>query len=129
METQGNPCPTCDGERVRITAKDRKSGWRWQCKPCQAERVARWKREHHGDYKRLRKFGVSREQYVEMHDAQQGVCAICGRPCPTGRSLAVDHDHSTGRVRGLLCMPCNTAIGQMGDDPERLVAAASYLQR
>ncbi len=52
------------------------------------------------------------EQYEEMHTAQGGVCKICERPEPvSGRRLAVDHNHETGKVRGLLCTKCNTTAG------------------
>ena len=77
--------------------------------------------------KRSARYGVGPEKYDQMVIAQQGLCAICGSACPTGRSLAIDHDHKTGEVRGLLCMDCNTAIGKFGDDPNKLLAAAAYL--
>ncbi len=60
--------------------------------------------------------------------AQQGrVCAICKQPCGHYSRLSLDHDHISGRVRGLLCNNCNRAIGMLGDDPARLVRAAEYL--
>lgn len=76
----------------------------------------------------LREFGITLEVYEGMLKAQNGVCAICSRP-PNTRALHVDHDHTSGEVRGLLCFPCNHAIGLLGDDPERLTAAAFYLSR
>jgi len=60
---------------------------------------------------------------------QEGRCAICGTQDP-GRnwpSFNVDHDHATGRVRGLLCANCNDAIGKLKDDPTLLHRAAEYL--
>jgi hypothetical protein len=74
------------------------------------------------------KFGITCEDYEELLEAQGGVCRICGRKCSTGRRLAVDHDHNTGIVRGLLCLHCNVAIGYLEDDPERLRRAAEYLE-
>ena len=65
-------------------------------------------------------------EYKEMLESQGGVCAICGA-MPKGR-LAVDHDHATGQVRGLLCSPCNVALGFLRDDPIRLKAAIAYLE-
>jgi hypothetical protein len=62
-----------------------------------------------------------------------GVCEICKNP-PSGSrngiplSLCVDHDHATGAVRGLLCSNCNSAIGLLKDDPERIRRAAAYLE-
>lgn len=74
-----------------------------------------------------RKFGMTIAEYDSLLESQGGACAICKKPCPTGRRLAVDHDHKTGAVRGLLCHSCNLGIGKLGDDPERLLAAAKYL--
>ena len=67
-----------------------------------------------------------------MLEKQGGVCAICQRPerkvvRGTIASLAVDHSHSTGEVRGLLCSSCNTALGLFGDDPARLSQAIAYI--
>lgn len=76
---------------------------------------------------RLR-YGLSREEYEDM--AANG-CHICGRPSDGSgiRQLAVDHDHKTGAVRGILCWECNVVLGKMNDDPARLRAAADYLER
>ncbi len=82
-----------------------------------------------GRDKRLqRRFGITYMQYMEMLTLQNCVCAICHQTCPTGLNLAVDHDHETGKVRGLLCRPCNQGIGTFGEDPSRLESAASYLK-
>lgn len=79
--------------------------------------------------RRLRRnFGITLAEYEHMIVAQNGVCAICRKPCKTGRRLAVDHDHDTGKVRGLLCAGCNIGIGQMNEDPMRLRVAADYLE-
>lgn len=61
-------------------------------------------------YELRRDFGITVEQYAEMLASQDGVCAICQKP-PTRVPLAVDHDHQTGRVRGLLCTACNLGLG------------------
>jgi transposase-like protein len=80
------------------------------------------------------KFGITLERYDALHAAQGGVCAICrgaqvGRNSTGGpRELAVDHDHKTGTVRGLLCDRCNVGLGTFGDDPSLLRHAAGYLQ-
>lgn len=64
-----------------------------------------------------RRFGITLKDYERLLDMQDGVCAICGEPeTVVGRGgvvlpLAVDHDHATGRVRGLLCLRCNRALG------------------
>lgn len=65
-----------------------------------------------------------------MLAAQGGACAICQTPPedPRGYRMHVDHCHSTGQVRGILCGPCNRGIGNLDDDPERCIAAAEYLR-
>lgn len=68
-----------------------------------------------------------------MRAAQNDLCAICGRPERSMlkgkvRRLAVDHDHKSSKVRGLLCADCNRALGLFQDDPDRLRMAAEYLE-
>lgn len=78
---------------------------------------------------RLGKYGLTVAEWEAMLEAQGGVCAICGEP-ETAKNrtvLAVDHDHATGRARGLLCHRCNRLLGHAGDDPEILRRAADYL--
>ena len=73
------------------------------------------------------KFGITIDTYDAMLKAQGWACEICGEKCPSGRALAVDHDRSTGKIRALLCAPCNTSLGLM-KTPVRLSAAAEYLR-
>lgn len=79
-------------------------------------------------------FGISLDDYEAMLASQGGVCAICKRAETTVRrgvvvSLAVDHCHETGKVRGLLCQACNVMIGHGRNDPDCLRAAIAYLER
>lgn len=78
------------------------------------------------EYKK--KYGITLEQYNEMLAQQNNTCAICQEPCTTGMNLAVDHDHTTGKVRALLCKNCNTAIGLLGEDTNRMAKAIEYIQ-
>jgi len=74
-------------------------------------------------------FSMTLEQYQELFDSQNCVCAICNQPEQAkGKSLSVDHDHGTGTIRGLLCQNCNTAIGKLQDSVEILQSAIKYLQ-
>lgn len=75
----------------------------------------------------LRNYGLTKDDYEILLKHQDGRCAICRSP-PKGKRLAVDHCHTTGRVRGLLCEPCNHGLGKFADDPERCRAAAAYLE-
>src|ERR1041384_916466 len=73
-------------------------------------------------------YGLNLEEFNAMVKAQNGRCAICNE-IPTGRGFHVDHCHLTGVIRGLLCRGCNLALGNMKDDPARLMRAANYLMR
>jgi len=81
-----------------------------------------------------KRFGISLETFNAMKEKQQHCCAICGQPetaidhrTKKLRDLAVDHNHNTGEIRGLLCTRCNTAIGLLQDDIDLLAKAISYL--
>lgn len=75
-----------------------------------------------------REYGLTENEYWNMFRSQEGRCAICPHaPAPGEEKLAVDHDHVTGAVRGLLCRPCNSGIGMLGDSYERVNKAAEYL--
>jgi len=73
-------------------------------------------------------FGITKEDYETLFEAQHGVCASCGKSEPNGRRLAVDHDHDTDKIRGLLCTNCNTGIGLLGDTLDGLRKAEKYLE-
>jgi len=78
-----------------------------------------------GRAKRLKvEYGLTVEQHAAMLKAQGSLCKICEK---AAKRLVVDHDHATGKVRGLLCDNCNHALGKMYDSPALLVAAANYL--
>lgn len=82
----------------------------------------------------VRKYGLTLERYVAMLDEQKGCCAICNHPETlikngTLAALAVDHDHTTGKVRALLCNHCNNGLGKFKDDPKLLQAAIAYLAK
>jgi hypothetical protein len=103
----------------------------------EARRVAEKReanREWYRDGHLKRKFGISHADYVAKLLEQKGVCAICKNPETSMqdgrlREMAVDHDHETDAVRGLLCLACNVAIGAMQDDIPRLRAAIAYLEK
>jgi Recombination endonuclease VII len=77
---------------------------------------------------KLRKLGLTLEVYDAMVEARGGLCDICAKtPANQGGSLCVDHDHRTGKIRGLLCSPCNRAIGLLGDSASDLGNAFRYL--
>lgn len=75
-----------------------------------------------------RTFGISADEFDALLDTQGGGCAICGKRPERVASLHLDHCHETGAIRGILCLSCNQGIGQFGDDPGLLDAAAGYLR-
>lgn len=91
-------------------------------------------RSYDSAYRRATRFGITVEQLEGMEASQAGLCAICGQPETTRgahgkvKSLAVDHCHETGRIRGLLCNNCNRAIGLLGDSVDLLLKAVQYLK-
>jgi hypothetical protein len=72
-------------------------------------------------------YGLTTADFVRLFAGQGGLCAICGKPNERRRRLVVDHCHTSGRVRGLLCDACNNMLGMAGEDPAILRAAADYL--
>lgn len=74
-----------------------------------------------------KKYGITISEYDAMNKLQNGVCAICKKPCTCGRRLAVDHDHDTGIVRELLCSRCNRGIGMFKESPDYMKSAFDYL--
>lgn len=77
--------------------------------------------------KNLRRYGVTLVWYLAQYSSQQGRCAICKQP-EVGQSLAVDHEHASGRVRSLLCAHCNRMLGYAKERPDVLRRAAEYLE-
>jgi len=75
---------------------------------------------------RIQAYGITVDQYNAMYKAQEGGCYICGEP-EIGKALSIDHDHVSGKVRGLLCSNHNRALGLLKDDPDLLLKAHEYL--
>lgn len=137
-------CPVCKTDKPRSQyQKNRttKDGLQWQCKPCRkvidcrpekrAQDRARYHRNTDGyrnqSYKRH--YGITLADYNALLKKQNGACAICKKATGFKRKLAVDHDHQTGAIRGLLCGKCNPMIGYANDDQALLTAAIKYLRR
>lgn len=75
----------------------------------------------------IKQYGITPEEYQEMLERQGGVCAVCGG-LSNRKRLFIDHDHKTGRVRGLLCHKCNSGLGLLRDSLEIVYKLASYLK-
>lgn len=72
------------------------------------------------------KYGIGLHQYESLFESQSGACYLCGTK--QFKNLAVDHNHTTGKVRRLLCSPCNQALGLFKDNPEVMRKAADYVE-
>lgn len=76
----------------------------------------------------MRRRNITPEHYAELFNKQQGKCAICAKSYKIEPQMfAVDHDHTTNEIRGLLCRKCNLAIGLFNESPELLLKAVQYL--
>ena len=129
MDTSITQSPEEKEEHKRALACTRAT--RWNAAHPERARAAnkKWRQGHPRkqwacDIKR--EFGITLDEYDAMVVAHGGVCAICGKP-DGGQALGVDHNHETGKVRGLLCRGCNTAIGSLHDSPLLLLFAIEYL--
>ena len=78
------------------------------------------------NYEYLKLYGITQEEYNNMYEIREGKCDICS---DFKMVLCIDHNHTTGEVRGLLCSTCNFMLGNSKDSPEILVAGAKYLEK
>lgn len=100
------------------------------CFPCRkAQRPERYG-ERQRDWQLRKSYGISLDEYNALLARQGGGCAICGRSShgEDRYALHVDHDHTTGMVRGILCARCNQGLGHFLDSQELLTAALKYLE-
>ncbi len=123
-------CSACKRRRRRSSFSPNArhgDGLQSRCKDCvNAANRASWKGHKNQDRKdivRRHKYKIEPDDYESMLRSQGHGCAICGKK----NDLAVDHDHETGQVRGILCRPCNSAIGFLKDDPALVAKAVAYL--
>lgn len=91
---------------------------------------------HYLRRKTMQAYGADETEFFRLHEQQSGLCLICEQPEATTdwrsgktKALALDHCHTSGAVRGLLCSSCNRGLGLFQDNPEILINAAQYLLR
>lgn len=126
--------------------RDRRFGIKSYCKLCSVEhrrqwikkqarydngRVAEWRRENPDKVfsQHLRRYGFTPADYSDAMARSDGKCVICTAPFGKDTPPHIDHCHDSGRLRGLLCMSCNIALGHFKDDVDRLRRAISYLEQ
>jgi hypothetical protein len=126
---RGSPRTTIRDEFTgRGTAQQR---WWWRNPKKGAECQRRYRIRHPyytATQHRLSKYGVSGEQFQSLLALQGNRCGICGSEFKGSQDHHLDHDHITGKVRGILCRRCNRAIGLLHDDPSILRSAIGYLE-
>lgn len=123
-------CKNC-GKNFTIPNTRRKTAkyCSWECsQSISGDKHPRWQGGPQAGWYR-RTYGISLEQYDQMYDSQDGECAICETNKPGGISnrFHLDHDHTTGEIRGLLCHKCNNGLGYFNDDTSLLAKALKYL--
>lgn len=148
--TMDKLCPVCKIIRP-VTAfgkrkNDRPRGWCIECERLKGQeryrqfcveikaRTSAWDKTNRDlklayirKYQLKSKYGITSEEFLRLEERQGGICAICFEP-PKSRRLSVDHDHITGRVRGLLCTRCNLAVSAIDDFSHWYSQVRRYLQ-
>lgn len=131
--------PYTEYHRSKVT----KDGYGYRCRACDKKARHKYREENKERFREIsrrkqlkHRYGLSIEEYNAILKRQGGCCAVCGTDTNnymTGNTevanFAVDHCHSTGKVRGLLCNQCNRAIGMLGDTPESVLRAYEYLKK
>lgn len=122
-----------NSEKVKASQKKANKKWKDSNLEYNNEHSKKWNKknpEKVKSYRLKREFGITLEQYNIMFTNQNGKCLICLRhQSEFKRALAVDHNHETGEIRGLLCHKCNTAIGLLHDNIDILNNAIKYLKK
>jgi hypothetical protein len=136
---------TANRERIRQQNRERQVVNREKYRAKAQEANRRWKGEHRDEVRtreayrawvsRLKRHGLTPEDYERILKDQGGVCALCGTDDPgraggsDSRTFAMDHCHETGQFRALLCHHCNRGLGYFRDRPDVLVKAAAYVRK
>lgn len=139
-------CKICNEKKPVENFHKLKKWYASYCKICQAAFIKEWRLKNldsikakkaerwkqmpaikKADKHLKRRYGISMQDYLVILESQKGVCKICGQESIRKR-LSVDHCHTSGRVRGLLCERCNSILGRVKDNPIIFDNAALYLR-
>ncbi len=129
-------------DKFSYRVQDKQRYLRSQCKNCSLTSWNKWAELHpehkeakiisdrkcHQNTKKFHRRGITKDQYLIMLEQQSGCCAICKKPPRDNHDLAIDHNHKTNLVRGLLCKECNRGLGLFGDNIKTVQNALQYLQ-
>lgn len=126
-------CPRCQEIKPLEEFPDNGAAGKYgYCKPCKSAYMHEYSQRNPGSNflrnlrRTCKKVGITIDQYYETITSQDGLCAICKRQPD---KFCIDHDHQTGKFRGLLCSPCNIALGGFEDKVELVESALEYLRR
>lgn len=117
----------CSKCKIEFTIKNKTQ---YLCKPCNSKAASDWIKKNPKRFyarARLNKYKINLEEYQSMLDSQDHKCKACSVDLEPGRGTHIDHDHQTGKIRGILCRHCNLALGHVKDDPKILQALIDYL--
>lgn len=144
-------CPKCKLIKDKLAFYKIKTGLKSWCKICETKAVSKhyrknrvrliaeakeWQKNNRTLYLKIKRasslkknYGLTIADWNKLYKAQNKSCAICRTKVNNGKRLAVDHNHKTGKVRGLLCTQCNQGIGKFRDDIVLLEKAINYLDK
>ncbi len=123
-----------------------KDGRQARCKTCHIKATEKYRKENPEIYRAaslkhwhslnekkkqerwIKRYGITAKEYDKLLKQQNNVCKICKQKCKTKKFLSVDHCHSTGKIRGLLCVKCNSALGMLNDNIKYFESAIEYLK-
>ena len=133
-------CTTCkEMKTYEFFYKDKKTptGFGYECKPCKRSSRQKWiknspekyqkQKEKSREINRFKGTGFTKEDFEAKLKEQDYKCGVCGTDDPGKTNWHADHCHVTGNKRGVLCMPCNTALGFLNDNIDTLASAIKYL--
>lgn len=130
---RANICNRCSVDLTKDNWMPSAEKRRWLiCSPCATKRINEYNKNNPDVlFKKnmTRRYGLLYKDYLSMLEKQNHVCAICNEPekSKSKKNLSVDHCHTTGKVRGLLCSSCNVGLGKFKDRPDLLEKAGKYL--
>jgi hypothetical protein len=128
VKVASKKCKSCGNKRalnefhvvIYNSVNGEKSCYRKVCAKCRSAAAQRTSL--------FKKHGITPERRVEILDEQNWLCAICEKELHNDRFTHLDHDHVTGKIRGMLCHLCNTSLGHFGDNVEGMLRVIRYLE-
>jgi len=135
LRSQCKECSNKYSKKYRLKNKEKLQEYNKQYAEKNKEKIKRYNKakyrrnpEYYKELNLQRNFKLIIDQYNKLLEDQNSKCAICGRDNNVKKALAVDHNHKTGKIRGLLCHNCNIGLGVFNDNPLILIKVVKYLR-